>query len=136
MTCNDVADLLSQCRQGESHPLYFKQGKPVTYPHGLYSSNPFAAYLDSCSIIVNHADLYHHLIANLCNDLQKTFPHVYANTYLTPPNGHAVEAHVDDRDVLVIQIIGQKTWKVYKQVPSSRLGKSKLEKMALKYHHP
>ncbi|KAL7506196.1 hypothetical protein ACHAXN_003481, partial [Cyclotella atomus] len=125
MTCNDVADLLSQCRQGESQPLYFQQGKPVTDPHGLYSSNPFAAYLDSCSIIGNHADLHHHLIANLCNDLQKTFPHVYANTYLTPPNGHAVEAHADDRDVLVIQIIGQKTWKF--PFGKEQVGKNGLE---------
>jgi ribosomal protein L16 Arg81 hydroxylase len=133
MAWNDVADLLSQCRQGESQPLYFQQGKPVTDPHCLYSSNPFAAYLDSCSVIVNHADFHHHLIASLCNDLQKTFPHVYANTYLTPPNGHAVEAHADDRDVLVIQIIGQKTWKVYKHVPvqfpfeKEQVGKNGLE---------
>jgi ribosomal protein L16 Arg81 hydroxylase len=117
MTWNDVADLLCQCRQGESQPLYFQQGKPVTDPHGLYSSNPFAAYLDSCSVIVNHADFYHQFIASLCNDLQTIFPHVYANSYLTPPNGHAVKAHADDRDVLVVQIIGQKTWRVYKKVP-------------------
>jgi len=45
------------------------------------------------------------------------FPHVYANAYLTPPNSHAVEAHADDRDVLVMQILGRKKWKVYKKVP-------------------
>ena len=118
MNWNDVADLVHHSRQEtDSQPLFFQQGKPVTDPHGLYSSSPFAAYLDSCSIIVNHADFHHPCIANLCNGLQKSFPHVYANTYLTPPNGHAVEAHADDRDVLVIQILGQKTWKVYKKVP-------------------
>eukprot|EP00804_Cyclotella_cryptica_P003395 CCRYP_018566-RA/>CCRYP_018566-RA protein AED:0.00 eAED:0.00 QI:461/-1/1/1/-1/1/1/356/255 len=83
----------------------------------MYSSNPHAAYLDACSIIVNHADFHSAKVAELCNNLQKTFPHVYANAYLTPPNGHAVGAHADDRDVLIVQLLGQKAWKVYKNVP-------------------
>lgn len=134
MTWDDVSDLLYDSRQAtDSQPLFFQQGKPVTDPHGIYSSNPFAAFLDSCSIIINHADFCHPRIAHLCNDLQKTFPHVYANTYLTPPNGHAVEAHADDRDVLVVQILGRKTWKVYKKVPvefpfeNEQVGKNGLE---------
>ena len=114
---DDVAELIQHSRQEGSPPLFFQQGKPVTDAQSLYCCNPFAAYLDACSIIVNHADFHSSHIANICNDLQKTFPHVYANSYLTPPNGHAVEAHADDRDVLVIQILGQKTWKVYKKVP-------------------
>ena len=117
MNWNDVANLINHCRQSDTQPLFFQQGKPVIDPHGLYSSNPYAAYLDACSIIVNHADFHSPQLANLCNDLQKTFPHTYANCYITPPNGHAVEAHADDRDVLVIQILGQKMWRVYKNVP-------------------
>lgn len=117
MRWDDVADLVQNYRQSDSQPLLFQQGRPVTDPHSLYSSNPFAAYLDACSIIVNHADAHSPSVANLCDALQNTFPHVYANCYLTPPNGHAVEAHADDRDVLVIQVRGQKTWKVYKKVP-------------------
>jgi hypothetical protein len=122
----DVADLLDRCRQSSSPltdsdvtppPLFFQQGRPITDPQSLYSSNPNAAYLDACSIIVNHADFHSSHVAKLCNSLQKTFPHVYANAYLTPPNGQAVRAHADDRDVLVVQILGQKTWRVYKNVP-------------------
>ena len=117
MQWDDVADLMENCRQSDSQPLLFQQGRPVTDPHSLYSSNPFAAYLDACSIIVNHADFHSPFVANLCNALQNTFPHVYANSYLTPPNGHAVKAHADDRDVLVIQIRGRKTWKIYRKIP-------------------
>ena len=63
----DVADLLDRCRQSSSPlsdsdvtppPLFFQQGRPITDPESLYSSNPHAAYLDACSIIVNHADFH------------------------------------------------------------------------------
>jgi hypothetical protein len=83
----------------------------------LYGGNLFAAYLDGCSVVLNHADWLCPYMASLCLDLQKQFPHVYANTYLTPPDSQAVNAHADDRDVLVIQVFGKKHWKVYQNVP-------------------
>ena len=146
---DDVADLLQHCRREysateTSPPLFFQKGDPITDPHKLYASNPHAAYLDGCSVIINHADLHHSTIAQLCDDLQHSFrekeksglvatvylekltlcfalriilAHVYANAYLTPACSHAVAAHADDRDVLVLQILGKKRWKVYKSVP-------------------
>jgi hypothetical protein len=118
MGWDDVAQLLHHCRESSSYaPLFFQSGNPITDPATTYANNPHAAYLDGCSIIVNHADFRHEIISNLCNSLQKTFPHVYANTYLSPPDSHAVNAHADDRDVLVVQVLGSKTWKVYKKVP-------------------
>lgn len=122
MTWDDVADLLHHCRHkhtssANSPPLFFRNGTPISDPQTNYASNPHAAYLDACSIIINHADFHHHLIAKLCEDLQGVFPHCYANTYLTPACAHAVKAHADDRDVLVLQILGRKVWKVYKKVP-------------------
>jgi len=83
----------------------------------LYGSNPFAAYLDGCSIVVNHADKIFPPFAELCEDLQRSFPHCYINTYLTPPGSSAVAAHADDRDVIVIQILGRKEWSVFGDVP-------------------
>jgi len=116
---DDIADMLHHCRKDESTepPLFFQNGAPITDPHTLYSNNPHAAYIDGCSIIVNHADFHYEKIAELCTNLQQTFPHVYANAYLTPAGSHAVKAHADDRDVLVIQVKGKKKWRVYKQVP-------------------
>lgn len=118
MGWDDVAQLLHHCRESSScAPFFFQNGNPITDPETTYANNPHAAYLDGCSIIVNHADSHHQIISNLCNSLQETFPHVYANTYLSPPDSHAVNAHADDRDVLVVQVIGSKTWKVYTKVP-------------------
>lgn len=118
MEWDDVAQMLHHCRESPSHaPLFFQNGNPVTDPATTYANNSHAAYLDGCSIIVNHADFHHSILANLCTSLQQTFPHVYANTYLSPPDSHAVNAHADDRDVLVVQLLGRKTWKVYRKVP-------------------
>jgi hypothetical protein len=77
----------------------------------------FAAYLDGCSVVQNHADLISPWIATICHDLQTVFPYVFAQTYLTPPFSQTLNPHADDRDVIVIQLLGQKEWKVYENVP-------------------
>ena len=120
MDWDDVAVLLQYSHEDTaSPPLFFQEGRPIADPEAAYGCSPFAAYLDGCSVIVNHADHYHSKIAGLCDELQRTFPHVYANSYLTPPRSSAVKSHSDDRDVLVIQVLGRKKWKVYKTVPVS-----------------
>jgi hypothetical protein len=96
-------------------PMFFSHGKPV--PPDAYNSSLFHAYLDACSVVINHADWISADIAHLCLDLTKSIPHVYANSYLTPPSSQVVAPHADDRDVFVIQLIGKKHWKVYKTVP-------------------
>jgi len=100
-------------------PLFFRDQTPVQPDEAevAYNRNPFSAYLDGCSVVLNHADLLCPRLAALCLDLQKSFPHVYVNSYLTPPGAQAVPAHADDRDVLVIQILGEKMWTVYGNVP-------------------
>ena len=94
----------------------------------MYGNSPFAAYLDGCSIVNNHADLLLPPLAALCVDLQKSIPHAYVNTYLTPPSAAAVQAHADDWYVFVIQILGEKKWKVYGEVPfpNEQVGKGGL----------
>jgi len=120
MDWDDVADLIHHSHEDTaSPPLFFQEGRPIADPEAAYGCSPFAAYLDGCSVIVNHADHHHSKIAGLCDELQLTFPHVYANSYLTPPRSSAVKSHSDDRDVLVIQVLGRKNWKVYKTVPVS-----------------
>lgn len=123
MGFNGIAELMEESKiflMGDSEdnintPLFF-QDQTIVHPseiHLLYNNSPFAAYLDSCSIVNNHADLLSPPLAALSLNLQDSFPHVYINTYLTPPKAAAVMAHADDRDVLVIQIEGKKHWKVY-----------------------
>ena len=115
-------------------PLLFKEQSSVTSElKTAYNNNLFAAYLDGCSIVLNHADWRSPWIAALCQDLQRSFPHAFANVYITPPGSQAVRAHADDRDVFVIQVVGQKSWKVYQKVPipypypSEQVGKEGLE---------
>ena len=40
-------------------------------------------------------------------------PFAYCQIYLTPPNSQTVSAHSDDRDVLLLQVLGQKLWRIY-----------------------
>ena len=100
-------------------PLFFRNQTPVQFPEvqSMYNCNPFAAYLDGCSVVLNHADHLCPRLAALCEDLQLSFPQCYCNGYLTPPGAQAVSAHADDRDVFVIQLLGEKVWKVYNNVP-------------------
>ena len=68
MEWDDVAQMLHHCRDSPLHaPLFFQNGNPITDPTTAYANNPHAAYLDGCSIIVNHADFHHPTIANLCS---------------------------------------------------------------------
>jgi hypothetical protein len=96
-------------------PILFRDQQSVS--SDPYGGNLFGAYLDGCSVVLNHADWLCPHIAHLCLDLQKSFPHAYANAYVTPPASQAVPPHADDRDVFVIQLVGQKHWKVYGTVP-------------------
>lgn len=109
---SNLVGLMQECERAET--LYFRLQEQVEKDHHL---NAFSAYLDGCSVVVNHADKVLPTIADLCDDLQLSFPHVYANAYITPPSSQAVRPHADDRDVWIFQIYGSKTWKVYKKVP-------------------
>lgn len=121
-------------KEGDAGALLFKNQEGLSPDDAaLYANSLFAAYLDGCSVIVNHADFFSPWIASLCEDIQLSFPHAYANTYLTPAGCQAVSAHADDRDVLVFQIAGSKEWKVYEKVPipypypNEQVGKNELE---------
>lgn len=97
-------------------PLIFQAQRCLSQPN-VYANNISMAYLDGCSVVLNHSDTLNGYIATLCQDLQKSFPHAYANSYITPPSSKAVPPHADDRDVLVIQVVGKKHWKVYQIIP-------------------
>lgn len=100
-------------------PLIFqnREVKSREETQSLYGSSLFAPYLDGCSVVLNHGDLLSPWLAAICQDLQVEFPHVYANTYLTPPDSQTAPPHADDRDVFILQLVGSKEWKVYERVP-------------------
>ena len=122
---NALLDLLEQTSfKDESSflvdpPLILKESLQVNRQDlkEKYGRDYFSCYLDGCSYIQNHADLLSPELAKLCQQVQVDFPNVYANTYLTPPNSQTFRPHADDRDVFVLQLVGQKEWSIYKQVP-------------------
>jgi ribosomal protein L16 Arg81 hydroxylase len=128
MGWDGIASILENSRQNfksnneidiSLRPLFFQSQCPIQQSdlEQKYDNNPFAGYLDGCSIIQNHTEYFSEPLFALCQDLQMSFPHVYCNTYLTPPNSKTVKAHADDRDVFVVQIKGKKKWSVYRDVP-------------------
>jgi len=90
-----------------------------------------AAYLDGCSVVINHVDKVYAPVHTLCRNLRADLPHAFSNMYLTPPHAQAVEAHADDRDLIILQVAGAKSWKVYPEppvpfpYPNEQVGKSR-----------
>ena len=115
----DCAEHRKSSLPEEEPPLIFRDRELQSSEEveKLYGTSLFSPYLNGCSIVVNHGDLLSPWIAAACQDLQKTFPHAYANCYLTPPHSQTVPPHADDRDVFVIQLVGSKDWTVYRTVP-------------------
>lgn len=53
-------------------------------------------------------------IAQLCRSLESVFHcPVHANLYLTPAGAQGFDAHFDTHEVLVLQLEGRKTWRLY-----------------------
>ena len=139
-----ILDLVHESMDREIHnsgetmehaTLFFRQQVSLSLAEraSLYHNSAFSALLDGCSLVHNHADLLSPKIAALSQDLQKSFPHCYCNTYLTPADAQAAPEHADDRDVLIIQVYGSKEWTVYERIPimypypQEQVGKADLE---------
>lgn len=69
---------------------------------------------NGATIILNQAHQLDPKLGRLCRGLEHTFSsHVQTNLYLTPPNAQGFRTHYDNHDVLVIQIAGEKAWRLY-----------------------
>ena len=66
------------------------------------------------TIILQQAHQLEPALARFCRTLETVFScHVQTNLYLTPPNAQGFRTHYDNHDVLVIQIAGEKAWRLY-----------------------
>jgi len=53
-------------------------------------------------------------LAAFCRAMEKTFScHVQTNIYLTPPSAQGFHTHYDNHDVFVLQVEGEKRWRLY-----------------------
>ena len=70
------------------------------------------------SLVVSQFHELHAPLAQFCRGLEKMFLHpVQANIYLTPPGAQGFRVHFDTHDVLVMQVSGAKSWRVWDDIP-------------------
>lgn len=71
-------------------------------------------YRNGCSVRLLNPQTYHTELRELNTRLQEVFgSFVGANAYLTPPNSQGFAPHYDDIEAFVLQIEGEKMWRVY-----------------------
>jgi ribosomal protein L16 Arg81 hydroxylase len=71
-------------------------------------------YRGGATIILNQAHQYEPALARFCRALEIVFSsHVQTNIYLTPPNAQGFKTHYDNHDVFVLQVEGEKDWRLY-----------------------
>jgi hypothetical protein len=70
------------------------------------------------SLVVSQFHELHAPLAQFCRGLEKIFLHpVQANIYLTPAGAQGFRVHFDTHDVLVMQVSGAKSWRVWDDIP-------------------
>jgi len=71
-------------------------------------------YRRGSTIILNQLHQSDIALADFCRTVERVFScHVQTNIYLTPPGSQGFHTHYDNHDVFVLQIEGEKTWRLY-----------------------
>lgn len=66
------------------------------------------------TVILQHAHEREPALGRFCRGLEQVFSaHVQTNLYLTPPNAQGFRTHYDNHCVFVLQIAGEKAWRIY-----------------------
>jgi len=72
-------------------------------------------YAEGFSIVINNLQDKIHRVFQLCQELGSLWiAGVNCNAYLTPPATQGLAKHYDDEDVMVLQVSGAKTWRLYR----------------------
>src|SRR5262249_36473917 len=73
----------------------------------------YRAYHEGYSIVVNQVHRRSSAVALLCRGLEISLHHpVGCNLYLTPRGAQGFRPHVDTHDVFILQLHGEKIWRV------------------------
>jgi hypothetical protein len=81
----------------------------------------FARFDAGATLVISQFHEHHEPLARFCRGLEHAFLHpVQANIYLTPPGAQGFRPHYDTHDVLVLQISGEKAWRVWPGQPFPR----------------
>ncbi|HET9227836.1 MAG TPA: cupin domain-containing protein [Thermoanaerobaculia bacterium] len=83
-------------------------------PRDVAVDTLYEAFNDGQSIVLNHLNDSWLPIAPFVQMLRSVFcADVGVNVYLTPRNAQTFPVHVDDHDVFILQIHGEKVWKLH-----------------------
>jgi lysine-specific demethylase/histidyl-hydroxylase NO66 len=78
----------------------------------LYAA--YRAYGDGWTIVINAVHGTSAVVGRLAADLEEAVAHkVGVNLYFTPPDAQGFAPHCDGHDVFVLQVAGEKHWRVY-----------------------
>ncbi len=78
----------------------------------------FARFDAGATLVASQLQEMHAPLAGFCRGLERVFLHpVQANAYLTPPGAQGFRTHYDTHDVLVLQVEGEKTWRLWPGQP-------------------
>lgn len=78
----------------------------------------FHAFDAGATLVVSQFHEIHPALQRFCRGLEQVFLHgVQANIYLTPPGAQGFRMHYDTHDVLVLQVVGEKRWRVWPGQP-------------------
>jgi len=81
----------------------------------------FAAFDKGATLVVSRFHELHAPLMRFCRGLEQVFLHgVQANIYLTPPSAQGFRVHYDTHDVLVLQVTGEKRWRLWDGQPVPR----------------
>lgn len=73
-------------------------------------------YQEGATLILPQLHQHEGGLKTFCRALEAQLSvHVQTNIYLTPPNNQGFRTHYDDHDVFVLQIEGEKLWRLYDQ---------------------
>jgi hypothetical protein len=115
-----------------------QSGKPIssddyTWQAGIIDPLAVARLHSSgATVIFSHLQDRTRALADFVNELSTVFSApVQANVYLTPANAQGFPAHWDTHDVLILQMSGSKTWRIYEGGPSLTLRGQHFEREAV-----
>lgn len=120
ITIDDVDQILDLSRPNGRNLRVVKNQEPISPPKyenadgSLNLNQIYAYYADGYTVVINEINRFWLPLKRLCNEFQNALSHkTVANMYLTPKNQKALAPHYDTHDVFVLQIHGEKHWKLY-----------------------
>jgi ribosomal protein L16 Arg81 hydroxylase len=96
------------------------KGRTYTRYEGKISAIPFERVLaemrDGKTLLLEHLQHRNPNLGRLCRLLEQQLGHrFWTNLYLTPPHGQGLLPHWDNHDTIILQVLGQKHWKIEKR---------------------